>query len=320
MRITPLILTSAAAVLLVGVVGCDGSKPERVEAAGVSQAKGLPQLLSTMPATITPDTDITFSAESVLAKAKDEALSDPTQGVRGMGAPSLTRYIHVLKEDLAIDLMGADVVVTVGAPPKQVTLISGGQDAEAIIEAAKEQGWDGDKVLSQELDMQGNVLTVSVGHILAKGDSVMLGGRSADLTAKPGEVPESMKALSKCLGSSPVASIDGTDAVVSAIGLEQGSPVSGVICTFDTSRSAAKSRGEGIEEAVENDLSVTRLRYSDLLSVDKVIHPTATTSRVEVSFPNKRSPSVLWQMQQRRDIPGVSGPDPLDGLGGRSSP
>ncbi|MGO3152771.1 MAG: hypothetical protein ACTIJJ_09155 [Galactobacter sp.] len=318
MRIAPLILTSAAAVLLVGVVGCDGSKPERVEAAGVSQAKDLPQLLSTMPAAITPDTEITFSAESVLAK--DDALSDLKQGVRGMGAPSLARYTHVLKEDLAIDLMGADVVVTVGAPPKQVTLISGGQDAEAIIEAAKEQGWEGDKVLSQELDMQGNVLTVSVGHILAKGDSVMLGGQSADLTTKPGKLPESMKALSKCLGSSPVASIDGSDAVVSAIGLKQGSPVSGVICTVDTSRSAAKSRGEGIEEAVENDLSVTRLRYSDMLSVDKVSHPTATTSRVDVSFPDQRPPSVLWQMQQRRDIPGVSGPDPLDSLRGRSSP
>ncbi|MGO1320839.1 MAG: hypothetical protein ACTMIK_11390, partial [Galactobacter sp.] len=116
MRITALALASAAATLLVGVTGCTDAKPKGVEATDTTQEDGLSQLLAQVPATIGDNTSITYSAESVLAK--DDALSEPAQGVRGMGAGSLTKYVTLLKDDLSIDILQADAVVTVGQEPQ----------------------------------------------------------------------------------------------------------------------------------------------------------------------------------------------------------
>ncbi|MGO3088487.1 MAG: hypothetical protein ACTII7_02245 [Galactobacter sp.] len=303
MRITALALASAAATLLVGVTGCTDAKPKGVEATDTTQEDGLSQLLAQVPATIGDNTSITYSAESVLAK--DDALSEPAQGVRGMGAGSLTKYVTLLKDDLSIDILQADAVVTVGQEPQQVTVIRGGQDAEAITAAAKEHGWTGDEVLSQDMDLKSSVLTTSVGHILAKGDSVILGGQSADLTAKPGKVPESVESLATCLGDSPAASFAASASAPTAAGLKAGSPLSGVLCAYASDPDQAEALGRSVQDSVDNDLSNTGTPYGSLLTVEDLSHPTATTSRVEVGFTEGRPPGLLWQMQQRRDLPGL---------------
>jgi hypothetical protein len=60
-----------------------------------------------------------------------------------------------------------------------------------------------------------------------------------------------------------------------------------------------------MEGAAKSGLSLQRQPYTDLLTVDKVSNPTASTARLDVTFKDVDHPMLLVQMLNRRDLPGL---------------
>jgi hypothetical protein len=304
MRRTPVVLALTSLLVLTSLTGCRGEDTKPASEVTVSQAKDLPKALVGFPMKIARDDPVDFSSEKVLDKSP--ALTDLQTGITGAGAPNLRQYAIAMKDELKIDVLGADSLISVGNPPNTVTLLRGGQDGKAIKAAAKKRGWTGKKVLSKKMDAS-DPISVPVGHIKVAGDSVYVGAQGADLNATPGTVPRSVKDLATCLGNSPVANSDTSPegAAAVTVGLKPGTANKGVICALADSASGGKKLGNSMEGAAKSGLSLQRQPYTDLLTVDKVSNPTASTARLDVTFKDVDHPMLLVQMLNRRDLPGL---------------
>jgi len=215
-------------------------------------------------------------------------------GVRGMGMSSIASYWLQLEDTIGIDPDAADYAIAVAQPPGVKTLIVGGQDETAIRAAAEAAGWQGDPVLSSELNMA-QPLSVSVADISPAGSDVLLAGRGAESGRGPASDEEPIRELAACLGDVVAAMF--SDGV--AIGVRadaDGAPVA-VYCLAGDDRDAAD-----LEEAFAGDSPYTGQPYADLFP-EREFEVADGHVRAELSGGDPAD--RIFALLIRRDLPGV---------------
>ncbi len=228
------------------------------------------------------------------------------QGLETFGVDVL--YTGFDYEDmLGIDLDAADYAVTAGSPPAKITLVVGGQDSSAVKSAAKEVGYKGTGVLSQEWNLE-EPLTVSIAHVLAAENYVALGGRAADMT-QVGASGDTLRDLagvgevSSCLGSvvGAIYAKPGSDAKLVGVGVqENGGNVTSVMCVKASSGADAASLAAKVKE----DLASGQQKYADSFKDTSVA--TVGGDVVQAKLPHSRAAvGVIFGMLLNLDLPGL---------------
>lgn len=239
-----------------------------------------------------------------------------TWGLQSSGTGPLVRG-RDFDQQLGIDLTKADYSISSGLPPSTITLVVGGQDGTAVRSAAEDTGYQGDDVLSQDLNLQ-NPMTVDVAQILPDGTDIALGNRAASMNSvdTTGEAlldAPGMSEVAGCLDDVVVATVVHTagEQRLVAVGVQvlDGGATS-VMCIMAQDEADAKS----LEDSITGDLASGQVgrpgtgpgtTYAELFPGSAVT--TMSNGVVKATMPNATTtnPSTINSMLTRRDLPGV---------------
>jgi hypothetical protein len=284
------IIRSVALGLVVAacVAGCATPEPSRPPAA-TAFAAAMDRLAGPV--------DGTVEFVDVAAVASG---AGPWTALRGSG--SLARYAGDLRTTLRIDPAAATWSLTVGGPRPSVTVLAGGQDAQAIRRAATAAGWTGDDVLRRDLDLT-QPLTLPAGTIAPAGADVVVGGPAADIAQVSGTgAGPASAAVRDCLGDVAVAIVDGAQGPVRAVGLRHDpadpAAVVSVMCAGGGSAAA-------VTDAVRSGSDIAGVPYARRFVDPEVEDLGAGTVRLTARNGPGVPAAYLLGAAARRDLPGI---------------
>lgn len=248
--------------------------------------------------------------EDHLAFADRAALPD-TPAWRSAGEGVVAWEAVRFGADLGIDVDAADTVLVVGQPPREVTLLAGGQDGGRVRDAARARGWSGSGVLRRDLDLR-EPLTLRAGTLRPLGGDLAFGGPTAPvdvvtdgggaLAGDPAVAP-----LAQCLGEVAVAAVaGGRSGAPRAVGVRAdtgsgtGEPAAvSVVCATGTSAAA-------VREAVTSGASArTGLPWSEHLAAPQVDELPGGVVRLVARHAPGTPPGFVLSALTTRDLPGV---------------
>jgi hypothetical protein len=232
---------------------------------------------------------------------------------QALGSGGLVASHQQFHEDLGIDILGADRMITVGQAPQQVTLLVGGQVAEDITEKARGRGWAGDPILAREWDLADEPLSAQAPRLRADGEDVAIGGVSADLTTvlEHGETSssptlvddEDVAELVACLGDPLAAVVDLEGDVPLAIGVDaEGKDVRTRICVSGEDAEGTAAR---IAEDVENGTDRRNIPYSEIYGSASTAPVSGGSAAVDLENTDGTPSSAVFDMYFSRDLPGL---------------
>lgn len=230
-------------------------------------------------------------------------------GLAAVGASTILEG-YDYADQLAIKLDAADYAISVGQAPGVVTLIAGGQDADAVTTAAKSLGYGGAEVLSQDMNVS-KVITVGINQIKAAGSDVVLGGSGADLgyvDSKGTTLADDadIASLSDCLGDPAAAYLADNNGHRVGLGVteDHGATVSTMCITAD-SGSAAKSLADEVKQDLASGAVEGGKKYADMFGDSKVA--VVSDDVVQAIMPNAdgMNANTLFTMLAQGDLPGL---------------
>ena len=241
----------------------------------------------------------------------------PWAGLVGGTGGALDTYRGALADVLAIDLGRADAVLAAGNPPRQVTLVAGGQDEAGVRAAATAAGWTGDDELRLGLSAE-QPLSLVAGTLRPHGTDVAVGGPDAPVGAVDGPGPTlaedaSVGAMARCLGDALIAVVSSgvtPQEPLRGVGLRRDpaapeAPPLNVLCVVGDGATAV-----GISEAMWSGRSAgTGRPYSQYLSdpqVEELGGDVPTVRMVARTAPGG-PPTFLLQALEIGDLPGLAG-------------
>lgn len=175
-------------------------------------------------------------------------------------------------DSIGVDAAAADYSIEVGQFPSRVGVLAGGQDMDTITNAAKETGYEGNEVLTQELNPSATV-TVSVQQIKPLEEDVVLATIDADVGWVDGGslyADAEVGRVAVCLGDVVAAMIAEVNGEVIGVGLRtEGTEILSVLCIPGGSNAASD---------VEDDLTaapfVDQFEVVDSGVVDQIAQVT----------------------------------------------
>ncbi|NDL59915.1 hypothetical protein [Phytoactinopolyspora mesophila] len=321
------VITATLAAAAVTLVGC-GSDDDGGQAGGTS----LQQALSRVSATDATVTYIEFGDAERIREASGGSFKGVWGSLDGWGSSTLAQYRRQVPEVLGIDPEAAQMYLTVGQPPETVTLLQGGQDAEAITSASTASGWTGEDTLTLEMDPT-QPISISSPHIRPLADDVVVGGTAADLGVVDADGEDTTLAgapvvgeLADCLGDVFAAYFIDSEAYPTALGVRPAeddpeSPVS-IMCVLTPSVSDAERLAEEIPSTVaEGDMPSQGRPYAIMFeAAEAEILDGEHVVRVELEHTDGALANVIFQMVFKRDLPVVSLGDPAAELSDDDTP
>ncbi|MFV0430142.1 MAG: hypothetical protein ACK5KO_12055 [Arachnia sp.] len=260
-----------------------------------------------------PDSSADSSAESTALLRAMDTIDGPTGGVvqfgdsgalrelseadpagdwglmRWWGIQSIMPQWPTVQQTLGIDLEQADYAITVNHSPGSRTVVAGGQDAQAIRDAALNSGWEGDPVLRIELDLDQQVLSSSVAWVEPDGSNVAFGGPTAhpEEESDPASAEKGMHGLASCLGDVAAATL--TDENAAGVRVETAESWIAVVCVPGDAQTASE-----IEEELTGTISWTDEPYADVFPGQTV---TVEDGYVQVQLSGGRDrPALILQL------------------------
>lgn len=308
MRAHPLspIVAAAAALLLSACSGADSADPAgSADSGGSASASDSPAGVASALERISVDArgEGLYVEYGNTAMLTELAVEDPDtwQSLIVYGLSALAPVANG-ETVLGMDLSAADYALSVGLPPARLMLLSGGQDGEAVTEAAEQLGYSGDPVLSQEMDVTVKE-TITVHSLVTLGEDVALAGPEAEVqwADSDGESmmdDESVAALAPCLGDPAAAQIldvDGTD-VGTAINSD-GTETESVLCV-----AGDQDRAEAIIEEIESGTTLNGVPHSDYFTAAAA---EVSDGMVRVVLQNAPDlpPNRIFALAEQRDLP-----------------
>ncbi|GAA1982023.1 hypothetical protein GCM10009718_18950 [Isoptericola halotolerans] len=232
------------------------------------------------------------------------------------GAPDIGQHTRELSEQLEVDLLEADSLLTVGYPTGALTLVSGGHDGAAVRDASTAAGWTGDEVLTHELDLtdrQSGVAGIAIvaPQLRVTEDSVALGGTSADLLVVDASGDSladdpTIAALSGCLGDATAAVLEPTAATPIAVGVlggpaeDPGSGGQSVVCVHGDDPQALGDHY--LEAFASGRLPTTGSPYTEYFE-NPALSVEGDTAQVLLDHTDEVPPGVILSVHARQDLP-----------------
>lgn len=290
-----------AVALIAGSAGCTSSG-ETVETPTATTTtppgtQAEDTLLLRALAGITGPTDgyVEFGDAATLRELSGGEHTGTWGDVRPMGFGGATSYWQQMPETIGVDPDAADYAITVAQAPGSKTLITGGQDEATVRAVAEAAGWQGDPVLSSELNPE-QPLSVYFAAISPAGSDVLLAGRDAASGSGPAADEEPIRELAECLGG-VVAAMFADGVAVGVRPDADESPVA-VYCVDGGEGAAAE-----IEQALADGTTHTGQTYSELFP-EREFEIVGDHARFELSGPDA-SASLIIMLLMSRDLPGA---------------
>lgn len=217
------------------------------------------------------------------------------QGAAGLGG-RVSQYQHLL-EEMGMQPTSADYVLAVGQLPTGVTLVAGGQDADAVTAGAQAMGYAGTDELTQQLNPS-EPITVSFQKVLPVGQDVVLATMDADLAWVDGggSLLEQHQAgsVAQCLGDVLGAVIVDYDGEIVGVGVRaDGTDVISVVCIPGTT---------AIADQVEQD--VADLPFGQSLTVTDVQEVSGLV-QVTILHEHDQPADLMFGVLHTYDLPGM---------------
>lgn len=176
---------------------------------------------------------------------------------------------------IGVDAKTADYSIEVGVFPTRVGVVAGGQDPDAITDAAKASGYQGDDVLTQSFDAAAPV-TVSVQQIKPLDEDVVLATTDADVGWVDGGslfADEVVGPIAVCLGDVLGAMIVEVDNGTVGIGVRaEGVDIVSVLCLPGGDDAAKDAEDDLAAPAFADRLEVIDTEVEDGLAKVTVQH------------------------------------------------
>lgn len=278
-------LLTAGAVLASLVSGCssDGDGPGDT---------GLAAALARVSPIEGENLSVSYDASAVLADllADREPVYQPPryEELIGVGSGSIAPNAPLL-EPVGIDLWAAEYTITVGAPPTQYGLVSGGQDTETLTAELTENGWtaDGDWLVAPDLNaVDGDFarFALSLAQVAASGSDVVHGSADADLSLVDGSNgsladDERVSTVVACLGDVVAAMINTVELhdTTPMVGLGVRTPADAdqrpqvVVCTSWDDADQAAAYADRATADLSDGTSLSGVPYSEIFDASDAV-------------------------------------------------
>jgi hypothetical protein len=310
---TALTATLAAAAVTLLACGSDSGAGDTA----------LKQALNRIAATSATSAPVEFGDAERIREASGGSFQGVWGSLDGWGSSTVFHHRERLPDVLGIDLETTEAHLTVGLPPESVTLLQGGQDADAVTSASTASGWSGDDTLTLEMD-PAEPLSISVPHVRPLGEDVVVGSMSADLDVVDAEGDGTTLAetpvvgeLADCLGDVFAAYIVVSDAYPVALGVHPADddpdlPVS-VMCVLTPSVSDGERLADEIPSTItEGEIPSQPGRpYTEFFTAAEAeILDGEHIVQVELTHTPDALANTIFGMAFRQDLPAVSLDDP----------
>ena len=315
----------ASAVAVIAVAGCSAGAETGSVSENEAASEGSSRLLAAL-SRMAPIEDAPLQIYYGDGLTLTEMLPDgepitepPGYGMLvGFGAASLAG-IGIENTDLGIDLDGAGYAITVGQPPQQYSLISGGQDTETLTSTLADQGWveeNGEFVSPSDFDTVDSDYaryTLPLARVTVSGSDVVFGSADADLSMVDGSESladdERVSTVAQCLG-------DVVTAVLETVELSETTPLVGlgvrtpegsqqrpqvVVCVSWDDAEEASAYAERATVDLTDGTSTAGRPYSDLFDpAEAVVDGAVASWETETDMA-----MTIFTAWNQGDIPGM---------------
>ena len=330
----------AAVLLAVGVaaLGCSSGGPGSsltvatgTGSVGSSGVTSLESALARVSDTPGDRAEVFYDNTAELVSLAGKSISAQGKGygqLRGWGITELAGNVMSLQGDTGIDLFNESYAISAGAPPEQVSLLAGGQDAAQVTTEMTKLGWKkgaGGALTGpapSAAGSQAGAFADPLGQVQVENSDVLAGWPKAALgqigspsgTTLAGD--PGIKALASCLGNVVAATMaSGSAAHVTAApteiatGITQPASASAkpqmVSCVSWPTQQEADTYAANLTKALTSGTSpITMQPYSAMLSDPKVTNVGGAEHIVEWQA-NASDPSLLTQMTGSPGLPAL---------------
>lgn len=257
--------------------------------------------------------------------------------LRGMGTGTSTLESAQAAKDTGIDIYNEGYSISAGTLPKEMTLVHGGQNAQAVTASLVALGWQDTRGTLKAPPSSGVMVPAGsplagapyrfiLGQVKASGPDVKFGNSGTDLDqigSPSGPTIASdrlISALANCLGDVVAAEFTvhriyygrpvGRGPIEVAIGVLR--PASNtatprtVVCAAWPGESAAKRYARDVQEAISSETSITgKQRYSAELTNSAVTIVGGRQHVVEWQADTPAGAGTVFGMMQLYDLPAL---------------
>lgn len=250
--------------------------------------------------------------------------------LRGMGAATIAQVPQLLAPATGISIYAENYAITAGAPPRDVSLLAGGQNAGTVTSRLTRLGWKrkgsmlaAPSPLTMKNASANAIYALNLAQVTASGSDIRYGGQHADLgqIGQPGGKTLAsdpvISALASCLGDVVTAWIGSytqaglrTAPAEVAVGVLKPSGNSAtpqaVACASWPSAAAAASYQRNLKTALATGASLSRgERYSALLKHASVRNAGGPQHVVAWQAGTPGNAALVIEMVQNIDLPAL---------------